>query len=362
MRAKFPLLGMYLLDQKYYVILYFLSCFCGAGLFMFEWKRNVGIIDLGTMFYYIVLSLLLLITWLVVNYIRMKPYYLSLSKAIKVDDPLHAIQIIQDERSHEQKLVKKLLLNQQAMYLSRLDKLKRKSEIQYHFILQWVHQMKTPVSVINMLMQQGQERAKHRELMTTMEQKELYSSVEEEAERLDSGLEMMIHSARVEKLELDLHVKSVPLHDITRDIINRYKRSFIQYHIFPRIEGEAIAQTDSKWFSFVMNQIISNSIKYSKSKSGNKSLLVTFHKHDNTAIVKISDQGIGIAPSDIKRVFDPFFTGENGRKTGESTGMGLYLAKEVCQRLGHQIKVESEQGEGTVFTLTIQQTGIHHFI
>lgn len=360
MRAKFPLLGMYLSDQKYYVVVYFLSCLSGAGLFMFEWKRNVNIIDLGTMFYYLVLSLLLLITWLIINYVRMKPYYLSISKAIEVDDPLHSIQIIQEERSKEQKLMKKLLLNQQGMYLSKLDHLKRKSEIQYHFILQWVHQMKTPVSVINMLMQQGQERIKHRELLTTMEQKELYQSIEEETERLESGLEMMIHSARVEHLELDLHVKSVPLHEIVRDIINRYKKSFIQYHIFPRIEGEAIAQTDPKWFSFVINQLISNAIKYSKPKQGNKYLVVTFDKQANKTVVSISDQGIGIGPGDIRRVFDPFFTGENGRLSGESTGMGLYLAKEVCQRLGHQINVESKQGVGTNFTLTLQQSGIHH--
>ena len=359
MKSKFPMLRMYISDQKYYILIYYMACLLGAGLLMLEWKRTKGQIDLGTMSYFIVFTTVILIGWLVTNYLRMKPYYESLSKALIADDPLYAVQLLQDVRTSEQQYMKQLLHNQQSMYLEQLDLLQRKQEIQYHFTLQWVHQMKTPVSIIDMLMQQAQDGVKQKAPMNLQEQGELFVSIQEESARLEAGLEMMLHSARVDKLELDLYVRSVPLHEVTREIINRYKRLCIQYSIYPRIIGEATAPTDQKWFSFVMHQIISNALKYSKSVVGSKTLTIQFDQTESVTTVKVIDQGIGISKSDIRRVFQPFFTGENGRTIGESTGMGLYLAQEVCQRLGHKLTVESELGEGATFIITIQSTGIH---
>lgn len=359
MKRRFPLLRMYMSDQKYYIFIYYMACLLGAGLFILEWKRTSGLIDLGTMSYFIVLTTVIQICWLVINYFRMKPHYESLSEALLAEDPLYAVQLLQDSRTSEQQLMKQLLLNQQSMYMEQLDILQRKQEIQYHFTLQWVHQMKTPVSVIDMLMQQAQDGVKHRATMNLQEQGELFVSIQEESNRLESGLEMMLHSARVDKLELDLYVRSVPLHEVIREIINRYKRICIQYSIYPRIVGEATVSTDQKWFSFVVHQIISNALKYSKQVPGNKTLTVELEQTESVTTIKVIDQGIGIVASDIRRVFQPFFTGENGRTIGESTGMGLYLAQEVCQRLGHKLSVESQPGEGATFIITIQSTGIH---
>lgn len=359
MKSKFPMLRMYISDQKYYIFIYYAACLLGASLFMLEWKRTKGMIDLGTMSYFVVLTTVILLSWLIINYFRMKPYYEALTKALNAEDPLYAVQLLLDARTSEQQLMKQLLLNQQSMYMEQLDILRRKQEIQHHFTLQWVHQMKTPVSVIDMLMQQAQAGVKSRATMDLQEQGELYLSIQEEADRLESGLEMMLHSARVDKLELDLYARSVPLHEVTREIINRYKRICIQYSIYPRIVGEAAAFTDPKWFGFIMHQIIGNALKYSKPISGNKTLTIEFEQTETITTVKVIDQGIGIAESDIRRVFQPFFTGENGRTIGESTGMGLYLAQEVCQRLGHKLTVESQLGEGATFIITIQSTGIH---
>src|SRR5690606_3219603 len=120
--------------------------------------------------------------------------------------------------------------------------------------------------------------------------------------------------------------------------------------IFPRLYGEATAITDSKWLSFVMTQLISNAIKYCKDKDGNKSLDIQIYEIDQAVNIVVKDEGIGIPQADIKRVFDPFFTGSNGRLTGESTGMGLYLAKKICLHLGYTLNVQSVEGEGTTFT------------
>jgi len=282
-----------------------------------------------------------------------------LLEAIHSKEPLEAIYILHGEVSKEQELMQQLLVNQQRMYKSQLDAMERKREIQHHFTLQWVHQMKTPLSVLDMQLQQTADRLKQGKSLSTNEQADLSRSMSEETEKLNNGLDLMLSSARLDKLELDLHIKPVELHTVIREYINRYKKLLIQYSIFPKLTGEAIAATDQKWFGFIMNQLITNAIKYSKLKAGSKSLYIVIDKQSDVTSVTIKDEGIGIAATDIKRIFDPFFTGQNGRMTGESTGMGLYLAKEVCQRLGHMLKVSSSQGEGAEFTLIIKESGIH---
>jgi len=282
-----------------------------------------------------------------------------LLEAIHSKEPLEAIYILHGEVSKEQELMQQLLVNQQRMYKTQLDAMERKREIQHHFTLQWVHQMKTPLSVLDMQLQQTADRLKQGKSLSTNEQADLSRSMSEETEKLNNGLDLMLSSARLDKLELDLHIKPVELHTVIREYINRYKKLLIQYSIFPKLTGEAIAATDQKWFGFIMNQLITNAIKYSKLKPGSKSLYIVIDQQSDVTSITIKDEGIGIAATDIKRIFDPFFTGQNGRMTGESTGMGLYLAKEVCQRLGHMLKVSSSQGEGAEFTLIIKESGIH---
>jgi signal transduction histidine kinase len=146
-------------------------------------------------------------------------------------------------------------------------------------------------------------------------------------------------------------------------VINEHKKACIRYRIFPKIEAgaEAVwAETDEKWIVFVLGQLVTNAIKYSKPKEGAKTLTVTVRETEDECRVIVKDEGIGIAEQDMPRLFDAFFTGENGRRVSESTGMGLYLAKQICNRLGHRLEVASVLGEGTSVTLIVpRQTGIH---
>jgi len=352
-------LQIYLRDRLLVIIGQLALVLLGAGLFLIERYRHAALIDLSSMYYYIVLACVAIMVGHMINYIRIRPYYESLLEALHSKEPLEAIYILHGEVSREQELMQQLLVNQQRMYKTQLDAMERKREIQHHFTLQWVHQMKTPLSVLDMQLQQTADRLKQGKSLSTNEQADLSRSMSEETEKLNNGLDLMLSSARLDKLELDLHIKPVELHTVIREYINRYKKLLIQYSIFPKLTGEAIAATDQKWFGFIMNQLITNAIKYSKLKPGSKSLYIVIDQQSDVTSVTIKDEGIGIAATDIKRIFDPFFTGQNGRMTGESTGMGLYLAKEVCQRLGHMLKVSSSQGEGAEFTLIIKESGIH---
>lgn len=354
-------LHIYIRDRLFGILAQLVLVMMGTGLFLLERYRHAALIDLSSMYYYVVLSCVAIVVWHTINYMRLRPYYEALLEALYSEEPLEAIYILHGEVSQEQELMKRLLISQQKKYKAQLDAMERKREIQHHFTLQWVHQMKTPLSVLDMQLQQAEERLKQGSSLSAAEQAQLNRSMNEETEKLNNGLDLMLSSARVEKLELDLHVKPVELHTIIREYINRYKKLLIQYSIFPKLSGEATAATDQKWFGFIINQLITNAIKYSKLKPGSKSLYITIDQQADATRVTIKDEGIGIAATDIRRIFDPFFTGQNGRMTGESTGMGLYLAKQVCQRLGHTLTVSSTEHEGAEFRLTIKASGIHRF-
>jgi len=351
---------LYLPDQKYNILFTTLLTVFGELLFVLEYYRHPNTFDSGTMLYFIVLMVVLGCSWLLINYYRLKPYYLSIVDALQTEDAAYSIQIVQGEQTREQHLVKELLRKQEATFLDALAELKRKQEIQYHFTLQWVHQMKTPLSVIDMQLQEALSSNKHpNQSLDEYDYYHLFSSMIEEKQRIEAGLELMLNSARLDRVELDLHIRPLLLHGLTRNMINRYKRLFIEYCIYPKLVGEATAETDEKWFMFIMHQLMNNAIKYSKNLPGNKYISIEISQNDRMTTVKITDDGIGIAATDIKRIFDPFFTGENGRMTGESTGMGLYLTKQICDRLGHKLEVQSELHKGTTFTLLIPAGGIH---
>lgn len=346
----------YLWDRKFIIALYLLGCLLACAMFLLDKLRYEGRADAGLVYYYAELALFLLIAGLTVDFLRQRNYYKQLQDAIDHGTELKASMGITSGITREQLAVQRLLAAQYGAYLTELSQYRRQQEQHNHFVLQWVHHMKTPVSVIDLLVQEAlQERA------VEQADKERLQSIREEAGRMTRGLDMMLHTARLDKIEFDLHLRSVPLHEAARSVINAHKQLCIRHAIFPRIEGEAVAETDEKWLTFILNQLIGNAIKYSKRKPGSKKLVIRIERETDLNATRLSviDEGIGIEAHDLPRIFDPFFTGENGRAVEESTGMGLYLTKQVCSRLGHELSVESKVGAGTTVTVIFRPEGIH---
>jgi len=194
--------------------------------------------------------------------------------------------------------------------------------------------MKTPLSVIQLLLQEysGEEKAQ---------------DIEEEVNKLYKGLNMAMHFARMNYFQKDFVIERISLRQLVLNTVNEEKKIFIKNRIIPRIEiNEDIeVYSDVKWIKFVLDQLIINGVKYSKGTG--KELIIKALENGKEIKLSVIDEGIGIPRKDIKRVFDLFFTGENGRRYGESTGMGLYISKEVCKNLGHEMEIESTVNEGT---------------
>lgn len=348
---------LFLQDRLLYMYLCLLIIGLGTGIMLVDKVSPSGLIDGGIIFYFILLSLFLMGLWLVIDYLRQKAYYYQVKDAINRSD-VDAIDIVQAMVTREQYLVAKLLQEQYSNYLNELRIYRRQQELHNHFVLQWVHHMKTPVSVIDLHIQEALQQIPY----TEEEQETLVVSIQEETNRMIRDLEMMLYTARLDKFEIDGRFKKNSLHKLISSVINAHKSFWIRYSIFPRIDGEVWIETDEKWMTFLLNQLVSNAIKYSKDKPGTKQLVFRLEESvHGGGKLSVIDEGIGIASHDLPRVFEPFFTGENGRTAGESTGMGLYLAKEVCNRLGHALSVTSVLGEGTTFIVSFEPRGIHMF-
>ncbi|WP_282020827.1 sensor histidine kinase [Planomicrobium okeanokoites] len=292
-----------------------------------------GFRNMDTAIYSFVISILLTSAFLGARYIKRYRYYRKISET-----PVSMEHMLQKEgRSPEQiqndlyqhKLYKVYQNEAQALYAAQSRHLQ--------FMNQWVHQMKTPISVIQLLLQNPDELDKN--------------SVSEEIERLKASLDTVLMNARLDTFEQDMQIEKVNLHSLAREIITENKRLFISKQVYPVIEVDEnfVAATDRKWMKFVLGQLITNAVKYTFEKD--KKVYITASCHNSHMNLSISDEGIGIPSTDLARVTKAFFTGENGRKTAESTGMGLYIAKEVCERLGHELTIESAVGQGTTISI-----------
>ena len=177
--------------------------------------------------------------------------------------------------------------------------------------------------------------------------KELNNTYINEVKKLNDYVDQVLYYVRSNYAENDYIIKENNLDKIIKDVILKNKDELLlnNINIETNIKENKVL-TDSKWLEFILNQIINNSIKY---KKDNDSIIkIESFKENDKTILSIYDNGIGINKKDIKNVFKKSFTGENGRNLSKSTGMGLYIAKRLCDKLGHKILIESEKNEYTI--------------
>ncbi|EUJ24533.1 histidine kinase [Listeria grandensis FSL F6-0971] len=300
-----------------------------VGIFWLDGYKSARL-TIYVLFLWVVLSILFL-TFRYMGYRRV-------FKRLEQTDVL-ASEFHPDEGSSFSQAFESYLAQQYHSYQVDLQKWRAKDTDRNIFINQWVHQMKTPVSVI--------------ELMTQNQSDPMLRSIQEETDKIKQGLDTVLYTLRLETFENDFVVERTDLRILVTESINEHKRLFIRHHLYPKVEidPDLRLETDKKWFVFMLGQILSNAIKYSPKKGSN--IDITAITETTGYLLTIQDYGIGIEKSDLPRVFHPFFTGENGRKYQHSTGMGLFLVSEICQKLGYQLSIESEIGSGTTILIQI---------
>ena len=315
----------YLCYRKQFYIYSFLI----IGIFYFILFLYNALLD--AINYAAILSLSLLVIYTVIDFYRFYKqrtqleYILSLDNIYMSDLPLPRTAI--EEYYHE--------------LLTKVDHLHKELQNQnddhYHDMLDyftlWVHQIKTPISALRLLVQLQEEP-----------QNDLLLQIF----KIEQYVDMVLHYIKIDHMSSDLSIKEYALDPILNEVIKKQATFFIQKKI--KLNKEPIQRTiltDEKWISFVIEQILSNALKYTKEGM--------IHIYEKDEVLYIEDTGIGIKPEDLPRVFEKGFTGYNGRTDKKSTGIGLYLCKSIVDKLNHRIYISSEVSKGTKIFLNLNR-------
>lgn len=266
-----------------------------------------------------------------VHFIRWRKQYLARERLMQPSALLQDALPEPDNPAETQ--YQQMLQNLRSIHTEAVNRTAQERTEMTDYYTQWVHQIKTPVSVMRMMLQ-AEDTEEHRAL-----QAELF--------RIEQYAEMALVYSRLDSSSRDLVIKDTPLNPVIRSAIRKYAPLFIRKRLRIVYEGtEESALTDEKWLQFILEQLLSNAVKYTDSGS------VTVTVSGQT--VCIADTGKGIAPEDLPRIFEKGYTGRLGRADKQATGLGLYLCKKAADRLGHRLTADSEYGKGAAFTLHLQ--------
>ena len=233
---------------------------------------------------------------------------------------------------------------------------RNQSEMREYYAM-WVHQIKTPIAAMRLLQQVQRNRLEAGDEITIgvedAESLQVQAELEKELFDIEQYVNMALQYQRVNTPGNDYVLEKLRLDDIVREVIHKYAGLMVRAHIpLQYEETDVMVTTDAKWVSFALEQILSNAIKYSRVE---QQIVIETVPEENVDYLKIADHGIGIRAEDLSRVFEKGYTGYNGHADKKSTGIGLYLCRLVLTKLGHTIRMESVQGEGTTVWIGFQK-------
>ena len=234
-------------------------------------------------------------------------------------------------------LTEKLEKSESELYQKKSDAENRYNDLVDYYTL-WVHQIKTPIAASKLLVSEVADR-------------QLKQQLEQEIFKIDSYSNLVLQYLRLESFHDDLVLKKENIEDLVKEVIRKYALFFIQKGLSINLHDlDRSIVTDKKWLLVVIEQILSNSLKYTNAGG------IEVYMDGQELCIK--DTGIGIKNSDQLRVFERGFSGYNGRMTQQSSGLGLYLTQKISQELGHQIRIESELGQGTTVRIKFSEVNL----
>lgn len=272
------------------------------------------------------------------DYMKRKNYYDKLLNNLEqLDKKYLVLETVNEPHFYEGQLNSQIMYEVNKSMAENVKQYERNVLDFKEYIEMWVHEVKLPISSLLLMCHNSKG---------IIEKKYI-----KQIKRLDNYTEQILYYVRSEHAEKDYCIKEVPLKKVVRDVALKNKNDLLELKIDLIVdEMEYAVYTDYKWLVFILNQVISNSMKY-KRKDVTPKIHLWEEETGNKILLHIRDNGIGIPEQDLPKVFEKSFTGENGRKHAKSTGMGLYIVKSLCDRLGHGILIKSVEGEYTEVSL-----------
>ena len=248
------------------------------------------------------------------------------------EDKYMIVEMLPQTQFTEEELLKQILQDSNKAMLEKVNSYKHILTEYKDYIELWIHEIKLPIATARMMIENNPG--------------EVTKNIEDEIDEIEGYTEQALYYARSSHANKDYCVTECNVKDMVNEVIKRNKKTLINQRVKIVIDDiERTVYTDSKWCHFILNQIINNSIKYKKEMNAEIHFFVEENKEN--VILYIKDNGIGIKRGEIGKVFEKGFTGSNGRRGKKSTGIGLYLCKKLCNRLGLGIELESEENAGT---------------
>ena len=279
--------------------------------------------------------------YMFLEFIKFNRYLKNLTDTVEGLDKKYLLsELIKEPRFQEERIITEVL---KECNKSMHENVKhyRDDQMEYReYIETWVHEIKTPIASTKLILENDDSN--------------LSSRINYEMKRVEGFIEQVLYYARSSDVSKDYIIKEFSLRDVVMKAVKSNSRDFINKNIKLNIKAiEGSIFSDAKWVEFIINQVIINAVKFSIANKGKVSIFSKIN--ENNIVLTIEDNGVGISEKDIDRVFEKGFTGENGRKFGKSTGIGLYLCKKLCDKLGIGINLTSKEGLGTKVNIVFPQ-------
>ena len=323
-------------------ILVSLLLFILVILLMLAFQVNTSLIIISIIF-----SLSSFIFLLLYNYFRKKKFYNELINNTKLLDKKYLVLETLCEPSFLEGKILYDSLYQIDKSMNEHIKLYEKNLSDFkEYVEMWIHEVKIPLSSLS--------------LMCHNHHNEIDKKYLNQINKLDNYVDQVLYYVRSNDAEKDFLIKKTNLEKIINSVMIKNKDEILLNNITVNVDNlDVFVYTDTKWLVFIINQIINNSIKYKK-HDGDSFIKIYATEDKDLVNLFIYDNGIGISKGDITRVFDKTFTGENGRKDANSTGMGLYIVEKLINKLGHKISISSEENEYTEVKITFGKNDLYN--
>lgn len=336
-------LKKYLKDKLYAIILFIISYLIILLIFLaFKIPQEVIIaISLILMLFFFLL--------LLIDYLRKKRFYTDLLANIEsLDKSYLVLETLIKPDFYEGELLYQALYDINKSMNENVNRMETQVKDFKNYIEMWIHEVKIPLATL--------------ELISNNHQDKLLKKNKIQLKRLEDYVDQVLYYARSENASKDYLIKETNLAKVVKNIGLKNMDDLLENQIdYQVLDVNLEVLTDSKWLEFILEQIINNSIKY-KRKIENSYIKISVIDNENKTTLIIEDNGIGIKESDLKQVFNKSFTGENGRNIGKSTGMGLFIAKNMCDKLGHKITITSKYNEYTKVSITFAKNKYYEVV
>ena len=276
---------------------------------------------------------------LYIEFFKKNSYYKKLFLMLdELDQKCLLSEIMEEPDFYEGQMLYDILKTSNKAMNDEIAKHRLSAAEYREYIELWVHEIKTPIAGAKLISENTDNDA-----------------LLEALERIDRYVEQALFYSRSNTVEKDFIIKETELKELVSSVLRKNAKHLINHKISVDIEGiYGVASTDTKWVEFVLWQILDNAIKYE-----GRNITIYSEQNSNSVSLFICDDGIGISSQDIGRVFEKGFTGESGRKYTKATGLGLYLSKKLCLKLGLSISLRSEPDKGTAIEIVFPRSNMY---